>query len=282
MKKIILFSIAIITITIFSAFQIYYTSGCPNHSGSPADGLTCSSCHAGGANTPSVIINSVPAFGPNNTYIPGTTYTISITGQGYNLFGFDLEILNSNSNIFNSVLDFGTINSISPFEMVNTPSSGNGYTYSDIMHTTPNASPFTLEWTAPTTGTGYLYCALLGINNNGNTSGDKCCTTSLTLTPYVPTNTFELSDNKNEYDISIYPNPCYQTLNVVYKTKKSKSVTISLYNTLGIKLFDMYHGEDTEGTQSLNYIIPSNLEKGAYIININIDNYSMTKKLILK
>jgi hypothetical protein len=269
-------------ITFLSAFEIYYTNGCPYHSGSPADGLSCASCHIGGTNTPSVTISSIPSFGVGNTYVPGTTYTISVMGQGYSLFGFDLEILDSPSNISNSVFDFGTITSISPDETVNTPSMGMGYTYSDIMHTAPKSSPFTFEWTAPSNGIGYLYCALLGINNNGSTSGDKSCVTSMTLNPISSTDINELKDDLNALDISIYPNPCFDFLNITYKVEAAKTVDIELLNFSGIKLLDIYHGENINGQQNIQYPISQYISKGTYTLKINIDNHFLTRKVIFK
>lgn len=281
-KNLVIFSVSIVLITILSAFNIYYTSGCPYHSGSPADGLTCASCHLGGINTPSVIITSTPAFGAGNTYIPGATYTISVTGQGYNLFGFDLEILNSPSNIANTVLDFGTINSITSNETVNIPSMGNGYTYSDIMHTAPKSNPFIFIWDAPMSGTGYLYCALLGINNNGNTSGDNSCTTSMTLSPSTINGLNQHPNNNLLIDLSIYPNPCLEKIHLTYYLKESKKVTIELYSSFGIKIYDLFDDYQNEGIQNEQYIIPSFFPKGNYLLKLTADNKSITRNIVLR
>jgi hypothetical protein len=282
MKRVILFSVSTITISLLFAFRIYYSRGCAYHSGSPADGLTCASCHSGGIITPSISITFVPSIGSDNTYIPGTTYTIYVTGQGYNLFGFDLEILNSTSPVASNVSDFGTIKSISSNETINSFNLGIR-TYSDIMHTAPNANPFKLEWTAPNGGTGYLYCALLGINNSGNSSGDKVALTTMTLNPSISTEIEELKNHINEEVLSVYPNPCSEVMNITYKVEGTKLVNVELFNFSGKKLLDIYHGENVGCKKNIQYLIPTSLPKGTYLIKLSIDKQQlMTRKVILK
>lgn len=280
MKNIGLLSImAIVIITTMSAFQIYYSSGCQYHTGSPADGLTCNNCHLGGTITPSITISATPAFGAGDTYIPGTTYTISVLGSGYSLYGFDLEILNSQSSIASSVFDFGTL-AIPPLgETINTPATG--YTYSDIMHTAPRLSVFTVIWTAPASGTGYLYCALLGVNNNGATSGDKGNTKTMTLTSVTANGIVESSENDNAIDLVIYPNPCFKTINLTYTLKVSTFVKIELFNTDGAKVSDIIEENQDAGQQEIHFDIPSTVSKGTYVVKIGLNDKSISKKVII-
>jgi hypothetical protein len=278
-KSLIIFLVSVITITLMSAFSIYYTSGCPYHSGSPADGLTCASCHAGGAITPSVTISSIPAMGIENKYIPGTTYTLSIAGSGYAFYGFDLEILNSQSSNASTALDFGTITSITPDEAVNTPLPG--FTYSDIMHTSPKSGSFTAVWTAPSSGTGYLYCALLGINNNGNTSGDKCCITSMTLSPSTTSSISEHIETDDLINISVYPNPSIEKITISYNLKQASTLNIELLNDVGAKVADIINEKQNQGKQEINFIFPRHLQQGIYFIKIDMNKNSTIKKITL-
>jgi hypothetical protein len=271
--------IAIVIITTMSAFQIYYSSGCQYHTGSPADGLTCNNCHLGGTITPSITISAIPAFGAGDTYLPGTTYTISVLGSGYSLYGFDLEILNSQSSIASSVLDFGTLAFPPIGETINTPAPG--YTYSDIMHTAPRSTAFTVVWTAPASGTGYLYCALLGVNNNGATSGDKGNTKTMTLTSATANGIIESSENGNVSDLAIYPNPCIKTINLAYNLKESAFVHIELFNTDGAKVADIADKNQDAGYQEIHFDIPSIVSKGIYIIKMNLNDKSISKKVII-
>jgi len=270
---------AIVIITTMSAFQIYYSSGCQYHTGSPADGLTCNNCHLGGATTPSITIVATPAFGAGDTYLPGTTYTISVLGSGYSLYGFDLEILNSQSSVASSVLDFGTL-AIPPLgETINTPAPG--YTYSDITHTAPRSSAFTVIWTAPASGTGYLYCALLGVNNNGATSGDKGNTKMMTLTSATANGINESSENGPVSDLAIYPNPCIKTINLTYTLKESAFVHLVLFNIDGDKVVDIAEENQDAGQQEIHFDVPSTATKGTYIVKIDLNDKSISKKVVL-
>lgn len=270
---------AIVIITTMSAFQIYYSSGCQYHSGSPADGLTCNNCHIGGTITPSITISSTPSFGAGDTYSPGTTYTISVLGAGYSLYGFDLEILNSQSTIASSVLDFGTLAIPPSGETINTPAPG--YTYSDIMHTAPRSSAFTVIWTAPASGTGYLYCALLGVNNNGATSGDKGNTKTMTLTSATANGIFESSEKDHISGLAIYPNPCINVINLAYTLKVSAFVHIELFNIDGAKVSDIIGENQDAGQQEIHFDIPSTSPKGTYVVKINLNDKSISKKVII-
>ena len=183
MKKVIVLAFAGAAIIVTSAFSVLHSSGMTLHTGSPYDGATCSSCHSGGSTTPTVTITANPAFGTGNTYTPGTAYTVSVNCSGtYPKYGFDLEILNSTSST--SALDAGTFGTIVTSNCKKVVTSGQP---TNITHTvasgSSNAATFSFHWTAPNSGTAYLYCAGLGVNNNGSTSGDKVKTASLTLTP---------------------------------------------------------------------------------------------------
>ena len=265
--------ISIVIITLVSAFKIYYTSGCPYHSGSPADGLTCASCHAGGIVTPTVNLVFNPALESGNKFIPGTTYTISVFGSGYFFYGFDLEILNSQSTIASNVLDFGTLNSVSISETINTPSPG--YTYSDIMHTSPKSTPFVFEWIAPLNGTGYLYCALLGVNNNGSTSGDKSCVTSMTLSSSLNNAVIE---NSNLFPIVIYPNPACNQININYDLNENKNLTFELFDCVGKKIMDLSKNDNF--LNSIQFNKPFELPSGTYYLKITSASNSTFKKII--
>lgn len=279
-KKVIIFFSLTLIVTLLSAFEVLYTSGCPYHTGSPADGLTCNSCHSGGVITPTISITTNPAFISGNLYCPGTTYTISVSGFGYALYGFDLEILNSQSSIASSVLDFGNLNTISPTEIINSPTPG--WTYSDIMHTTPKSGSFNFEWTAPLSGFGYLYCALLGVNNNGSTSGDHASFINMTLSPAVINTISEGLVNDSILNLSIFPNPCLDVISLDYYLQSATTVQIRLFDLNGIEAYEFLKKEQQKGQYKFRFNIPDHLLKGLYSIKMDAFNKVKTKKILLK
>ena len=52
-----------------------YTQSAPDQ----VSGGTCNGCHSGGSATPIPTITFSPALGANNTYTPGTAYTVNYT-----------------------------------------------------------------------------------------------------------------------------------------------------------------------------------------------------------
>lgn len=174
-------------VIIASGFTAASSNGYAYATGSPSDGGDCSSCHSGGSATPVASITASPAFGGsgnNLTYTPGTTYTISVTqtATGYPDFGFDIEIMNSNSS--SATTDAGTMTALST---TNCKNNGTGPT--NVTHKTRIATgtAATIKWVAPSSGTAYLYASVLGVNANGGTSGDKVKDVAYILTPAATT-----------------------------------------------------------------------------------------------
>lgn len=157
-----------------------YVSGSPGgKTGSPGDnGATCTDCHTGTAQTQSNWITStIPAEG----YTPGQTYQITATGihSGVVKFGFELtaeDIFGSKSGIF-AVIDPNRTRLANAGKSVTHQSAG----------TTPtgNSNIWTVNWTAPTSGTVRFYAAFNAANGNGTTSGDVIYTSSLVVNELV-------------------------------------------------------------------------------------------------
>jgi len=278
-KRVILFFSLSLIVLLLSAFEVLYTSGCPYHTGSPADGLTCNACHSGGLITPTISITTNPVLFSGNLYSPGTTYTISVSGNGYPFYGFDFEILNSQSSLASSVLDFGNLNTISPSETINSPAPG--WTYSDIMHSAPKASSFNFIWTAPLSGTGYLYCALLGVNNNGSTSGDHPAFKTMTLSPVMATSISEKNASDSLINFSIFPNPCIDHITINYNINSKANIQIALFDNNGSKVLDIINEEKNKGIYELKFNIPFNLSKGLYFLKMEANGIVKSEKLFL-
>jgi hypothetical protein len=183
-KTIILLCTSLLGVIVASSFVVVYSSGVSGYSGSPKDGgRTCASCHSGGSATPVASITASPAFGGtgnNLSYVPGTTYTISVTqtSSGYPDFGFDLEILNSNTT---SGTDAGSFHALT-----NCTVNSTGPT--NITHTgrIPTNTHATFTWIAPPGGTAYLYATVNGVNGDGGTGGDRVVTSAFVLSSGSP------------------------------------------------------------------------------------------------
>ncbi|HEX9793666.1 MAG TPA: choice-of-anchor V domain-containing protein [Planctomycetota bacterium] len=143
---------------------------------SPPGFSNCTACHAGTANSGagSMAISGVPA-----TYLPGQTYTVTVTvdDPSASRWGFEMTAID----------DFGAQGGSFSAAGQNTlqVSSSGGFQY--IKHTTAGTFPgtagprsWTFEWTAPVTGREAVnfYAAGNAANNNSNITGDEIYTAS--------------------------------------------------------------------------------------------------------
>lgn len=173
MKKAILFGSALAIIVLGMSFESIErieavqnrTSAPAGHSGSPADGVTCTACHGGGAaiSKTGIISTTIPTEG----YVPGNTYTVTVTlnNPGTTRFGFQLSPQSQNGT------RLGTWGAATAETQV---VSQKWATHKSAGTTGNNTKVWTLQWTAPVAGTGDVtfYGAFNIANGDDNTTGD--------------------------------------------------------------------------------------------------------------
>ena len=161
-----------------------YSSGFfgSGYTGSPGNnGMTCASCHAGSPVTVAQggITSNIPATG----YIPGQSYTITITAQHptFNTFGFMLTAETSTG------AKAGTWTVTSNETQLTAGGSYVAHTSSGISGSN-NSKIWTVQWTAPSPGVGAVtfYASINRANGNFATSGDQIQTASLTVSQASP------------------------------------------------------------------------------------------------
>lgn len=259
------------SITNFCGSNVKSSSGISGRTQSPSDLLnnpnSCEGCHSGGSTIPTINLTANPAFGPGNTYVPGTNYTITYTVTGYPYYGFDLEIDNGNTSTSTALgtLSKGTYTKISS---------------SEVLHTLPIpiGSSATFNWTAPNSGTAYLYSTALGVNGTGNTSGDKQAFYNLVLTP-TSLGIEEVIIQNN--DIKIFPNPSKESAIIYYFVNKNTHIKIDITDLNGKVLSSQIDEEASKGLQTKQLDL-SNLNASTYFVKITSDNQIVTKKIVIQ
>ncbi len=152
-----------------------FSSGAPtSKTGSPGDGSTCTSCHAGTASTQTGWITSnIPAGG----YIPGTTYTITATATqtGCTKFGFEISPQNASGTLLGTLIATNTIQTqlIGSAKYITHTSGGTS--------AVGGTKTWTFDWTAPTATTVTFYGAFNGSNSSGTNAGDNIYNSNLTV-----------------------------------------------------------------------------------------------------
>jgi hypothetical protein len=246
---------------------------------SPIDGAgDCSGCHRPPASTvPVVHFSSVPAFGAGNTYMPNTTYTISLNLTGYPAFGFDLEIVNSQSAT--STADGGTfVSAVSncKFTASTGPTSPTNVTHTFTIPTNSSAS---FKWKSPASGPVYLYSSVLGVNQDGGQSGDRCVAYNLTLNA-SPLGVKEAETSN--VNLNVFPNPASSDLHLRYTLEKQSQVSIKIYDLTGKMAAELLNETLPAGEQTFDSYVPSNLSKGIYTLNLTVDGTPVIKKLVIR
>jgi len=152
--------------------------------GSPGDGgTTCSQCHIG---NPVTTNNWITTNIPQTGYVPGQTYTITVTGThtGVVKFGFELTAEDGSGNKTGTFV----ITNATQTQLTN----GNKAVTHKSAGTTPtgNSKTWTVSWTAPAVSAGPVtfYAALNAANGNGQNTGDVIYKTSTTVQPATMVN----------------------------------------------------------------------------------------------
>ena len=274
-NKLILFAIIGVCVITATSFTLIKANGIQWRTGSPWDGSTCSSCHSGGATSPTLNITAVPAFGTGNKYLAGTTYTITATVAGsYPSYGFNLEIINSTAQV--GAKDAGVLGAI-------LTSNAQIYSHttnpSTLSHNAASNGIYSFTWTAPDSGAAYLYFAGLGVNVNGATSGDKVSTTSMTLTPVSSVDI--KSYPVNDIDLTIFPNPTKDNFYITYNLMEKGTVLVELYDMRGNFICHLFSDKQGVGLQRIHANLPIGIEKGIYTIVFTLNDKIINQKLMV-
>jgi hypothetical protein len=86
----------------------------------------------------------------------------------------------------------------------------------------------------------------------------------------------------NKANINIYPNPFRDYINVNYTLTDRVSVKLELYDMTGKPIKQILNGVQNAGNHSCNFSVrEDNLNKGVYLLKVNLDNYVYWYKLVM-
>ena len=228
-------------ISLYPTTSISNSTGSPGgKTGSPSDISNCMGCHSdAGAGDGADISTNIP----NDGYIPGSTYSITVSSSG-NLFGVNGFEFTCEDNTNNKVGNFSLTNS-SLTQFVN---NSNAVTHTPSGN---SSSSWSFDWIAPPSGTGDItfYAAIIqGGYPIGQNIGDWFSSSSLTFNEAI-INTASNLEKENDF----FFNSKLKTVNLLHCDN------ISIYNIKGSLLIS-----SSEKILNLNY-----LSKGVYILKSN-------------
>lgn len=270
MKKIIYVLISGIGMLTILTSNIDFSSGSPGaKTGSPADGATCTQCHAGTANpVEGWITSDIPATG----YMPGETYTITATGSHEAVVKFGFEVTAEDNNDAKT----GTFIVTNAAENILTNNDAAITHQSDGTNPTGDMRIWTFDWTAPTESTGDItfYGAFNATNGDGGTSGDVVYTSNYTVMEHqVGINEF----GNEEIAVSIFPNPFTDYIRVSLKDAKKQVSGIQLFNQAGSLVKQASVSSNSNEWQ----LDVNDLNTGLYFVVLETaDNEKVSKSII--
>jgi hypothetical protein len=264
MKKIIFFTIPIAAVVILlfanSGNLVHYPGGAPaGYTGSPHDGQNCKDCHNGSVAT---VQNWITSNVDPTGYLPGQTYTITLTDSGSGKKGFEVSAQNPAGNFL------GTLINGSGTEFAE--GNPNYITHSSSSNSNPKV--WTIQWTAPASGSGpvtfYGAFAL-------NMSATKLST--LVVQENIGTG---VSQKPAFTPLTVSPNPADKEFSVSFNLDKSSDVEISLVNSeTGVVTLVMQ--EKMEAVRNTEHFNCSAVAGGLYILRVRSDNQEFSKKIII-
>lgn len=265
MKKIVFnilpFATIVILLTAFSGNVVHYPNGAPaGYTGSPGDGQNCTACHNGTAST---VQNWITSDVDPSGYLPGQTYTITVTVSGSGAKGFEVSPQDAAGNFYGTLI-LGT----------GTEFAGGNSDY--ITHSgSSNSNPkiWTFQWVAPDAGSG-------PVTMYGAFAVGKSITKLSTLV--IPENIGTgLTEKPAASPVSVYPSPANNDLNVGFNLEKEADVKLSLVNTAtGVKnVLGQQHISMGNQTAKVDC---SSFADGIYILLAEYDGIKHQTKVLIQ
>ena len=144
-----------------------------------------------------------------------------------------------------------------------------------LLNVSGGQSPYTITWDTDPVQNGPIAQNLSnGVYNYTIVDALGCTITGQVTIIYVG-----IEEITGLQQFEFYPNPANDILNLTIQFEQNKDFTIQIMNSLGQSVMDL---GTSNGTHFRNDIDLSNLNAGFYYVNVDVDGFRLTKKLIVK
>lgn len=83
-------------------------------------------------------------------------------------------------------------------------------------------------------------------------------------------------------NLSVYPNPVSNLLNIEFEVGRQSNVTVEIYSVIGSRIATIYNNRNAMGNINVNYDV-SNLPSGMYLVTVtNGQNRTARKIQVIK
>jgi len=87
------------------------------------------------------------------------------------------------------------------------------------------------------------------------------------------------SDDKLLSNVSVYPNPVTDQINLKYDISRASNVTIKVVDVLGNELVTIYNQRTEPGERTFTYLLNNKLSKGFYFLRVVAGTESVIKRI---
>lgn len=241
------------------------------------DGCSGAGCHGAASTsvTSTIVVKEKSSGNTVTEYEAGVDYEVTVTGMGATpsdtAFGYMARFVDA------STMQAGTFSNPSSGSKVQLVSGG----VSVVEHSSAIIDPSgtftaTFDWQAPAAGTGdvSVNLAVNSVNHNGTAdAGDVFSTSSLTLTEK---NT-SVGSIAGSIEVSTYPNPTQNVLNIDLKNAQSGTYQLTAYNIAGQVVANEEINVNGSATTQIS---TSTWKAGLYIIRLSKDGAQRSVKVL--
>lgn len=282
MKKTLPLWIMALSIPFFFSFNNDNDTGQAGASGAFTEG-TCSKsgCHTGSTDNSQggavVIASTDMDLLTTQSYVPGQTYQMSVAvmEEGRSTFGFSMSALREDGT------NGGTLTAGTGSHILNATVTGDARSYvtQNTEGQAPNMFVWNFTWTAPSGNAGPItfYATGNAADGNGQRTNDHIYSISFTVDAAVGIN----ESSNAQPQLSVYPNPSQDMLNVETTAAEGALLQIQVYTMDGKLAHSLFQGTHHGGTVVRTFNIDQ-LAAGSYVLSVAIDGKQQAARLFEK
>lgn len=104
---------------------------------------------------------------------------------------------------------------------------------------------------------------------------------SIAFQNYITVLTTGIDDISSEFDVKVFPNPYTQETNIVYALTHKSEVRIEVFNSIGVKVADIFQGDQMAGSYKYQFRAEDyGFSTGVYYLRMSVDDQLYTKKMV--
>lgn len=261
-----------------------HTGAFGENGGAAEPNCSTAGCHTGTAaqcDAFSVIsLNSTGSPSLSTGFAASTQYNLFVNAGNAASYGFSLTAIDPSGN------PAGSFSLTSPANTsLQTASNGRQYVGHKVANST---AAWTFRWTSPSTtnDTVLFFLAVNQGNANGASSGDRVFLASYraTGTSFGPYNLCAtgVTDIDNVSNMSIFPNPVSDKLNLSFTLEDSKPVKADVYNLNGQLVKPLFNETLSWGEHNRSFNVDGELSTGIYLVKFTVGTAHFFKKVVVE